>query len=85
MAGEYEPWRPRAYGVRIVRDVYPPRIDLRFRLAAADGSLLKEGECKLRDPAFMATALLYFRDDPLRYEKALLDDWLERELSARGS
>src|SRR5688572_10746959 len=32
MAGSFEPWRPRLGDVRIVRDVYPPRIDLHFKL-----------------------------------------------------
>ena len=32
-AGGFEPWRgPQAGDVRIVRDIYPPRIDLRFKL-----------------------------------------------------
>jgi DUF3016 family protein len=79
MAGSFEPWRRRLGDVRIVRDVYPPRIDLHFRLTGADGSVVKEGERKLRDLAFLMTTVLY-RDDPLRYEKALIDDWLEREL-----
>ena len=32
----------------------------------------------LRDLAFPSTTL-YYRNDSLRYEKALLDKWLERE------
>lgn len=79
MAGNFEPWRIRLYDTRIIRDVYPPRIDLRFALTAADGTPLKEGERQLRNPAFLMAIPPYFRDDPLRYEKALLDDWLERE------
>jgi hypothetical protein len=79
MAGDFEPWRSRLGDVRIVRDVYPPRIDLHFKLTGADGSVVKEGERKLRDLAFLITSVLY-RDDPLRYEKALIDNWLEREL-----
>lgn len=54
-------------------------IDLRFRLAGADGVVVKEGERKLRDLVFLTTTVLY-RGDPLRYEKALIDNWLEREL-----
>jgi hypothetical protein len=65
--------------VRIVRDVCPPRIDLRFRLTGADGVMVKDGERKLRDMAFLMSTVSY-RDDPLRYEKALIDTWLEREL-----
>jgi hypothetical protein len=65
-----------------VKDIYPPRIDLSFSLAAGDGKVIKEGERRLRDPAFLAGANQY-PDDPLRYEKALIDRWLERELEGR--
>lgn len=82
MAGEFEPWRPPSGDARIVKDIYPPRIDLTFSLAADDGKLIKEGPRKLRDPAFLAGANRY-PDDPLRYEKALLDRWLEQELAGR--
>lgn len=83
-AGGYEPWRRGLGDVRVVRDVYPPRIDLRFRLASADGSVLKEGERRLRNLAFGVSGAMY-RDDPLRYEKALLEDWLERELRPQAT
>ena len=80
-AGPYEPWRRRLDDVRIVRNVYPVRIDLRFRLADGNGMVLKEGERELRDSFFLDR----WRppQDPLRYEKALLDAWLERELGER--
>jgi hypothetical protein len=79
LAGGYEPWRQNLGDVRIVRDVYPPRIDLSFQLMDADGSVLKEGKRSLRDLAFQVSGATY-RDDPLRYEKALIDGWTEREL-----
>jgi len=82
MAGEFEAWRPPAGEARIVKDIYPPRIDLAFRLAGDDGKVIKEGERRLRDPAFLAGANRY-PDDPLRYEKALIDRWLEQELKGR--
>jgi hypothetical protein len=79
-AGSFEPWRgPQAADVRIVRDIYPPRIDLRFGLLDADGKLLREGSRQLRDATFMMRPDLY-PNDPLRYEKTLLDDWLREEL-----
>ena len=78
MAGGFEPWRVRLADVRIVRDVYPPRINLNFKLTDAGGTVIKQGERKLRNPAFLMTAVAY-RDAPLRHEKALLDDWLERD------
>lgn len=78
MAGGFEPWRQSAGNVRIIRDVYPPRIDLTFELIDAGGTIVREGERKLRDLTFLMTSTLR-SIDPLRYEKALLDDWVERE------
>ena len=71
-AGAFEPWRGRG-DVRIVRDVYPPRVDLGFTLTGADGAVIKRGERKLRDLALVGRATAS-GSDPLRYEKALLDD-----------
>lgn len=78
LAGEYEPWRgPQLSDVRVVRDIYPPRIDLNFTLNGADGKVLRQGSRKLRDPAFLS------RSGPtdqgsLRYEKSLIDSWLRK-------
>lgn len=83
MAGGYELWRRGAGDVRIVRDVYPARIALAFKLASADGAVMRQGERMLRDP-FLVPPTIY-RSDPLRYEKALLDQWLEREFAAAGT
>ena len=82
MAGEFEPWRPPLGDARIVKDLYPPRIDLTFRLAGGDGKLIREGARKLRDPTFLLGANRY-PDDPLRYEKRLIDRWLDEELAGR--
>jgi hypothetical protein len=82
-AGTYEPWRgPLWDDVRIVKDLYPPRIDLRFTLTDANGAEIAGGERTLRDVAFMSRDVP-MPDDPLRYEKRLLDDWLRREFAAR--
>ncbi|HEY4370381.1 MAG TPA: DUF3016 domain-containing protein [Burkholderiales bacterium] len=81
MAGEFEGWHHYASNVRFVRDVYPPRIDLHFILMGADGAVVKDGERKLRDIGF-ADNVAPYRDDPLRYEKALIDAWVEHEFGA---
>ena len=80
MAGDFEPGRaPRLGGARIVRSVYPPRIVLRFELADASGSSVKAGQRNLTDLAFLSGPDIY-RNDMLKYEKILLDDWLPREV-----
>jgi hypothetical protein len=87
-AGIYEPWRgPRLDDVRIIKDLYPPRIDLSFTLTDAAGSVIKQGTRELRDPSFLQRGRLN-ETDPLRFEKRMLDDWLRREFpnaeDARG-
>ncbi|MFT3897763.1 MAG: DUF3016 domain-containing protein [Thermomonas sp.] len=81
-AGQYEPWRgPNMQDTRIIRDIYPPRMTLRFRQLDANGQVVAEGERRLIDPAFMQGT--YPGDsDPLRYEKGLVDSWLRREFPA---
>lgn len=83
-AGSFEPWRgPRADNVRIVRDVYPPRIALEFRRLAEDGRVLQSGQRTLRDPNFLMRTQRY-PNDPLAYEKQLLDDWVGVEFSRQA-
>lgn len=80
MAGDFEPWRgPRFDDIRIVKDIYPPRLVLAFQLKDADGKVVKEGKRELRDLAFMMKITMAFRDDPVRHEKGLIDDWLRSE------
>ncbi|WEN15054.1 DUF3016 domain-containing protein [Rhodanobacter sp. AS-Z3] len=75
-AGEYEPWRgPDFNRVRIIKDVYPPRIDLNFTLYGADGKVLRQGSRSLRDLSFL-DRMGASAQDPLRYEKSLIDRWL---------
>jgi hypothetical protein len=83
LAGGFEPWHgPRYHDVRIVKDLYPPRMSLQFRLTDADGVVIKEGSRKLRDMAFLMSPNL--SHDPLRHEKEMLDDWLRSELRQRA-
>lgn len=64
--------------VRIVRDVTPPRIALRFALRGADGTTIREGERRLTDPMFLWAVSLH-DSDPLRHERRLLDQWVRQE------
>lgn len=82
-AGEYEPWHGIQYhDIRVVRDVHPPRIVLRFERSDADGRVLAQGERTLRDAAFLLHASGMGDGDPLRHEKAMLDRWVSREFKA---
>ena len=81
LAGAYEPWRgPRWDYVRIMRDIYPPRIDLDFKLIGEDGNVLREGKRTLRNIDYLHSSVsLPAREGaPLYYDKALLHRWLSR-------
>lgn len=82
-AGEYEPWHGIQYvDTRVIRDLYPPRIVLRFQRSDAGGGELAHGERTLRDAAFLLHASGAGDGDPLRHEKAMLDRWVLRESKA---
>jgi hypothetical protein len=79
LAGDYEMWHgSEMMDVRIMKEVYPPRINLEFRLTDASGRELQAGRRQLRNVGFLATTTM-FADDPLRYDKQLLSDWLRGE------
>lgn len=83
-AGDYEPWHgSNAQDVRIVRDVYPPRMTFNFTRYGADGQVIEQGERKLADTGFLSGGNTLV-SDPLRYEKRMIDDWIRRELKPQG-
>lgn len=83
-AGEYEPGRyfggSGGEWVRVLRDVYPPRIELEFRLLDAQGQVLQQGQRKLTDLLYLHNIVTTtYSSDPLRYEKSLLSEWVKKE------
>lgn len=85
-AGDYEPWHgPRLDDVRVMRDIYPPRITLQFTLTDANGQVIDQGERKLSDSGYLLNSSLPNNTDPLRYEKRLLNEWVRRELQSDRS
>jgi hypothetical protein len=80
LAGDFEPWgQAGSEDVRIVKDIYPPRIDLSYKLTDSAGSVVKEGTRELRDLSFMMK-LSIRRSDPFKYEKELINDWIRKDL-----
>ena len=82
-AGSYEPWYGGAYDdVRVVRELYPPRMTLLIKRIGADGRVIAEGERRLSAPGFLLGPSPGPSSDLLRYEKRMIDRWLARELPA---
>ena len=79
LAGGFEPWHNLGNDdIRYMRDIYPPRMELQFRLTGPDGKVISENRRKLQDSAFMLTGG-FPASDSLRYEREMLRDWMARE------
>ncbi len=77
LAGQFEPWRgPDFDNVRIIRDIYPPFFRFHYVFTNASGKVIAHGDKDLTDLAFQ-DRLTFPLDDPLRYEKAILSDWMQ--------
>ena len=84
MAGDIEVWRnPFLCDLRTMKDIYPPRVDLTFRILDAEGTELRTGTRRLVDVGYLDRSRPSGIDQ-LRYEKSLLADWLQSELGARA-
>ncbi len=77
-AGEYEPLGASMRDVRVVRDLYPPRMELSFVRHGADGVVLDQGNRSLLDLGFLSSSLRSTHD-PLLFEKRMIEDWVRRE------
>ncbi len=82
LAGETRFGRPD--DIRVIKDIFIPRVALKFQLVDAGGKVVKEGERKLSDPAFMQRLHLPGSDEPLYYDKAMLKDWVVREFKTKA-
>jgi hypothetical protein len=79
LAGDFEPWRGMEFDhIRIMKDIYPPRMDLEFKLVGADGKVIKEGKRHLQDLAYLMNVVLP-TSDSLRYDKEMVRSWIRGE------
>jgi hypothetical protein len=80
LAGDFVPTNANAHDVRVIRDIWIPRQKITFRLLDESGLVIKEGERRLTDLNFMNNTGIIGRNEPLFYDKALLTDWVAKEL-----
>ena len=79
LAGAFESWRGPEYDrIRILREIYPPRMTLEFRLLAADGKVLSEGKRKLSTLGYLMR-IVSPSFDGLRFDKEMLGAWMRQE------
>lgn len=64
--------------LRIIKDIYFPRMNFSYELTDTDGSIITSGEIILKDMNFMMGSNSKYRNKSLSYEKAMLDDWFAK-------
>lgn len=81
LAGQVEPKGRYMERIRIIKDITWPTLELRFVLSEGDKTL-REGKVRLTDMDYLRGVGLRYSNEPLRYEKQLLDDWFTKEFAA---
>ena len=63
--------------LRIVKEIYFPKMKFSYRVLAADDSEITAGEADLKDMNFMSGAHLKYKHDTFGYEIKMLDHWFK--------
>jgi len=72
---------PRLRGINDIRilngGVDWPRMSLHYVLTQ-DGKVLRSGDAKLSDMSYLSRLNRYTSNEPLRYEKLMMDEWFDK-------
>lgn len=80
LAGEVEPFGWHGQWLRVMRAVTSPSIELSYEVREG-GKVVQQGKTRLRDMNYQDGFNIYYSGDPLRYEKRMIDRWMQREFS----
>ena len=64
--------------IRIVEELFFPRIKFSYKLENADKSLADSGDINLKDMNFMTSSNLRYRNDAFGYDKRMIDNWFKK-------
>ncbi len=80
LAGDYLPAMASGHDIRVMKDIYMPRMKFTFKITDASGAVVKEGTENIHDSNYLNTIGVVGRNDPLFYDLSMLSDWLRRAL-----
>lgn len=78
LAGEVEPFLWRGEWLRVMRQATSPSMALSWEVREA-GKIVQQGKTRLRDMNYQDGFNVHYSGDSLRYEKRMIDRWLQRE------
>ena len=80
LAGYIEYFHPGyPFGLRVIRNIDYPTIDLSYMLKDANSDVIQSGEGKIKNLGFRNATLSTLQREPLRYEVELIKDWYQTE------
>jgi len=80
LAGEIRPMLRRSTSdIRLVKDIYWPRMSIRYSLLDAKGQLITEGKEDIKDMNFMFGSAIGSGNSSFQYEERMLRDWFKRQ------
>ena len=83
MAGRLVPTMRAMRDVRLMHGGADwPRMDMRYAVVQGD-QVLKSGQVKLADMAYLHRLSRYADGEHLRYERRMIDDWFYKEITPR--
>jgi hypothetical protein len=80
LAGEIEPVGGMARWLRVMRTITSPSMELTYEIRDGE-KVVQQGMSKLRDIDYQNGFSSLSSSDPLRYEKHMMDRWMDREFS----
>jgi hypothetical protein len=84
LAGNVDYARGAARDLRVLRGTADwPRMQLKFSVESG-GKTVKSGEASVSDMNYLRNMNRYPNNEPLRYEKRMLDQWFEKEILGRA-
>lgn len=84
LAGQMEPMARAGREIRVLKGRADwPAMKLRYSVEA-EGRVLKRGEARVTDMAYLnhTYSNRYASNEPLKYEKVMLDDWFKKVMKA---
>lgn len=77
LAGQYEPWQRNFNDVRIMRDITPPRFEIRYTLRQ-EGKVIASGKETVSDINYLRNPSARNSSERFAYEKSMLRDWFRK-------
>ncbi|MDR0781829.1 MAG: DUF3016 domain-containing protein [Pseudomonadales bacterium] len=86
LAGEIEYFHPNyPFGIRVMRRVDAPSLDLKFELRDANDRVLQSGAARMHDRSYNLRTLIPVDRSPLRYEKNMIRTWMRETFQSNNS